>query len=327
MRALVMGGNRYIGLNLVFELARRGHDVTVMNSHEADMPDGTRRLHGDRQVPGTIERVLGPHRDEFDIVYDNTAYTVADLEPMVELFRGRVKHFVFTSSSAVYRRSLVQPVSETFSTHAATDDAPAKAYGVGKVRCEQFLAREREASGLPFTVLRVGHTFGPRSPVATRDPMFFARLEAGRPILIPGDGFPFVHLVHVADVASCMASIAGNERAAGEIYNVFGSEYASLYNTIRVMAKVVGVEADIVRVPLDIARLLPHPLVHWGEATMGGVVFSIDKAVAHLDWQPAFGLEVGYRDSYEWYQREGRARYTFDYSHDDEVLARLGRSS
>jgi nucleoside-diphosphate-sugar epimerase len=324
MRALVMGGNRYIGLSLVFELARRGHDVTVMNSHEASLPTGVRRLHGDRQVPGTIASVLGPHRDEFDIVFDNTAYTVADLEPMIKLFRGRVRHFVFTSSMAAYRRSLVQPVRESFSTHAADDDAPAKAYGVGKVRCEQFLARERAESGLPYTVLRVGHTLGPRSPLATRDPMFFDRLELGRPILIPGEGLPFVHLVHVADVATLMASICGNDRAAGEIYNVQGNEYASLHNLVRIMAKAVGVEANIVKVPLEIARSLRHPLVHWGEAIMGGAVFSIDKALDHLDWQPAFGLESGYRDSYDWYAREGRGRYTFDYTHDDAVLARLG---
>ena len=90
MRVLVTGGNRYIGLHLVFELARRGHEVTVMNSHEAPMPDGARRLHGDRQQPGAITEVLGPHRDEFDVVFDNTAYTPSDLEPMVELFAGRV---------------------------------------------------------------------------------------------------------------------------------------------------------------------------------------------------------------------------------------------
>ena len=38
MRALVTGGNRYIGLHLLQELVARGHDVTVVNSHEADIP-------------------------------------------------------------------------------------------------------------------------------------------------------------------------------------------------------------------------------------------------------------------------------------------------
>ena len=86
----------------MFELARQGHDVTVMNSHEAPLPAGARRIHGDRRVPGAIHYALSSHRDDFDVVFDNTAYTVGDLEPMVDLFRGRVTQFVFTSSVAVY---------------------------------------------------------------------------------------------------------------------------------------------------------------------------------------------------------------------------------
>jgi nucleoside-diphosphate-sugar epimerase len=93
MRALVTGGNRYIGLHLLFELARRGHEVTVANSHLADMPEGCRRIHVDRTQPGALRDALGPHRDEFDIVFDNTAYTVPDLEPMIELFGGRDQQF------------------------------------------------------------------------------------------------------------------------------------------------------------------------------------------------------------------------------------------
>ncbi|HEX4904147.1 MAG TPA: NAD-dependent epimerase/dehydratase family protein, partial [Acidimicrobiales bacterium] len=161
MRVLVTGGNRYIGLHLVFELARRGHDVTIANSHEAAMPDGARRIHVDRTQPGALLEALGPHRDEFDVVFDNTAYAIPDLEPMIELFAGRVQHFVFTSSVAVYKRSFIQPVLETHPTHAMDDHDPRKAYGVGKVQCEQHLL----SSGLPVTALRVTHTIGPKSPL------------------------------------------------------------------------------------------------------------------------------------------------------------------
>lgn len=323
MRALVTGGNRYIGLHLLHELVARGHDVTVVNSHEADIPAEVRRIHCDRRVPGALTEVLGPHRDDFDIVYDNTAYDLADLEPMVELFAGRIQHFVFTSSSAVYRRSFVQPMLESFRTHDAADADPRKAYGVGKVRGEQYLMAQYDASGFPATVLRVAHTLGPMSPLASRDPIFFARLEAGRPILIPGEGFSFVHLIHVADVAALMASIAGNERAPGEIYNVAGREVTSIRGAVEMMARAVGVRADVVNVPLDVARAQPTPLVHWGEGLVGGMIFSIDKALDHLEWSPAYGVEDGYRHSYEWFAAGGRDRYAFDFSADDAVLAAL----
>ncbi len=323
MRALVTGGNRYIGLHLLQELVARGHDVTVVNSHEADIPAEVRRIHCDRRIPGALAESLGPHRDDFDIVYDNTAYDVADLEPMVELFRGRIQHFVFTSSSAVYRRSFVQPMLESFRTHDAGDPDPRKAYGVGKVRCEQYLMGQFASSALPATLLRVAHTLGPMSPAVSRDPIFFARLEVGRPILIPGEGFSFVHLIHVADVAALMASIAGNEHAPGEIYNVAGREVTSIRGAVEMMARAVGVRADVVNVPLDIARAQPTPLVHWGEGLVGGMIFSIDKALDHLDWSPRYGLEDGYRHSYEWFAAGGRNRYEFDFSADDAVLAPL----
>lgn len=318
-----MGGNRYIGLHLLFELARQGHDVTVMNSHLAPMPDGCRRLHGDRTVPGVLHDVLEPHRDEFDIVFDNTAYTPKDLAPMVELFRGRVRQFVFTSSVAVYRRSFIQPVLETYPRHRPGDGDPRKTYGVGKVESEDYLLGLFADEGLPATALRVTHTIGPNTPLPTREPNIFKRLEEGRPILIPAEGFPFVHLVHVQDVARLMVSLCGNDTSIGQAYNVAGAELTSVEGCIRLMAKAVGVEADIVHVPMDIARGARPPLLHWGEALVGGAMFSIDKALRDLDWAPGFGLLDGYQNSYEWFDREGRDRFTYDWSSDDQVLAQL----
>jgi nucleoside-diphosphate-sugar epimerase len=325
VRVLVTGGNRYIGLDLVFELARRGHHVTVINSHVAPLPDGARRIHADRRIPGEFERALASHRDDFDAVFDNTAYVPADVVPMVELFRGRVAHYVFTSSQAVYRRSFVQPIREDFRRHAPDDADPRKAYGVGKVQCEDYLANEWRANGFPATCLRVGHTLGPRSPQPTRDPAFFARLEAGRPILIPGDGFAALQLVHINDVARFMASLAGNPKVRGECYNVSGGEVTSIVGVVHLVARAMNVKPTIVEVPMDLARKQRPPLVHWGEALTGSALLSIEKGLRDLDWTPRFSIEDGYRDSYEWWKREGRAQYTFDFAADDALLAELGR--
>ncbi len=325
MRVLVTGGNRYIGLDLVFELARRGHDVTLINSHVAPIPHGARRIHADRRIPGEFEKALAAHRDAFDVVFDNTAFVPNDIEPMLELFAGRVSHYVFTSSQAVYRRSFVQPVHEHFRRHAPDDDDPRKAYGVGKVRCEDLLLNLAQRSGFPATCLRVGHTLGPRSPQPTRDPGFFARLEAGRPILIPGEGFAALQLVHIQDVARLMASLIGNERVKGHAYNVSGAEVTSIVGVVHLIARAMGVAPRIVEVPMEFARKQRPPLVHWGEALTGTALLSIESALRDIDWTPTFGIEDGFRDSYAWWQREGRGRYTFDFSAEDSLLAQLGR--
>jgi nucleoside-diphosphate-sugar epimerase len=327
MRVLVMGGNRYIGLCLVEELVRQGHEVTAMNSHAVPYPAGVRRLHGDRQQPGAIEEVLGPHRDEFDAVFDNTAYVPADLEPMIGLFTGRVQHFVFTSSVAVYRRSFVQPVNEDARRHDPADPDPRKAYGVGKVQCEDRLDELHASTGLPHTTLRVGHTFGPRSPLVTRDPLFFRRMELGRPTLVPGEGFAALCLVHVTDVARAMVSVLGNERAVGRTYNIVGREFAGLLGVLEMIGRAVGVKPNIVHVPLHVARSLHPPLVHWGEAITGSTVYDIERACTELAWEPRFGLESGYADSYRWYSDVGRDMYQYDFAAEDALLERFGRGA
>jgi nucleoside-diphosphate-sugar epimerase len=324
MRILVTGGNRYIGQDLVLELASRGHVVTVVNSHESALPSGVRRIHCDRTKPGALATALAPHRDEFDAIFDHTAYRPRDMEPLIELFRGRVEHYVFTSSQAVYRRSFVQPICEHFTRHAPDNDDPRSAYGVGKVQCEDHLLALAKSENLPITILRVGHTLGPRSPAATRDPALFARIEAGRPVLVPGEGYAALSLVHINDVARLMTALLGNDKVRGEAYNVSGSEFTSIVGVVHLIARAMGMKARVVEVPLDVARRQHPPLVHWGEGVSGTAVLSITKALRDIEWVPRYGIESGYRHSYEWFVREGRDRYTFDFTRDEALLAQLG---
>ena len=325
MKVLVLGGNRYIGLRLIFELARQGHEVTVLNSHVAPMPEGTKRLHGDRHEPGVLQALLTPLRDEFDAVFDNTAYTPEHLEPTIEMFRGRVSHFVFTSSIAVYLPADAQPIDENY----PVSDDPAVSlygsYGAGKIRCEQLLAREHAENGLPFTVLRVAHSCGPMSPAVTREPGTFARIEQDRPLFLAGRTDAGVHLVHIEDVATAMCAVLGKTAAIGQTYNIAGSQFSSIEGYVRLMGKAVGKPANIAIIPPEIATTLPSPIVHWLEANHGGMIFSIEKARRDLGWEPGFTLETGLADSYRWFSAEGRDRYTYDFTPDEAILAEIDR--
>lgn len=326
MRILVSGGNRYIGLELVRELAEAGHDVTVINSHVVQLPDGVSRIHADRRVPGRFAEALSPYRDAFEVFFDNTAFTPDDVSPMVDLFRGRLQHYVFTSSQAVYRRSYVLPIDEDFRRHAPDDNDHRKAYGVGKVQCEDLLRREFEANGFPATSLRVGHTMGPRSPAATRDPIFFARLESSRPVLIPGDGFACTQLIHINDVARSMASLLGIEVVKGQAFNVTGSEIASIVGIVMQIGAAMEIAPRIINVPTARARQQKPALLHWGEALAGSSILSIDKLTNATGWRPRFGIEAGYRDSWTWFKHEGRPLYTFDFTAEDQLVAELENS-
>lgn len=325
MKVLVMGGNRYIGLQLVHELVEQGHDVTVLNSHEAPLPASVRRLHGQRHEPGTLETLLTPLRDDFDAVFDNTAYTPEHLEPMIDLFRGRVQHFIFTSSIAVYEMAAAQPIDESGEVGRDAATALYGAYAAGKVQCEERLARERAENDFPYTVLRVTHSCGPMSPAVSREPGTFRRLELGRPLLIAGKVEAMVHFIHTRDVARALVAVLGKPQAAGQIYNVAGKQFSSIVNYMRLMAEAVGVEPNIIVMPEDLPAHMRSPIVHWLEASRGSMVFSIDKIRRDLGWEPKFSLAEGLADSFAWFRDGGRDKYEYDFSADDEVLAEIER--
>lgn len=325
MKVLVMGGNRYIGLQLVEELVEQGHDVTVFNSHEAALPPSVRRIYGRRHEPGELHRLLTPLRDSFDAVFDNTAYVPEHLEEMVALFARRVRHYVFTSSIAVYELALAQPIDESGTVGRDAQTALYGAYAVGKVACEERLARAAQETGLPWTALRVAHTCGPMSPAVTREPGTFRRLELGRPLLVAGKVESMVHFIHTRDAARALCAVLGKDHAAGQVYNVAGKQFSSIASYMRLMAEAVGVTPEIIEMPDDLPAAMRSPIVHWLEASRGSMVFSIDKAWAELGWEPRLSLAEGLADSYRWFRDGGRERYEYDFAADDEILAELAR--
>ncbi|MFO1378693.1 MAG: NAD-dependent epimerase/dehydratase family protein [Steroidobacteraceae bacterium] len=325
MKVLVMGGNRYIGLQLVQELVHQGHEVTVLNSHEVPLPPGVHRLHGDRHEAGVLAQLLLPLRDGFDAVFDNTAYVPEHLGPLIDIFRGRVRHFVFTSSIAVYEMAAAQPIDETGLVGRDAATALYGAYAAGKVHCEELLAREFRENGLPYTSLRVTHSLGPMSPAVSREPGTFRRLELGRPLLIAGKVEAIVHFIHTRDVARALCAVLGKSAAAGQIYNIAGKQFCSIVNYMRLMAGAVGVEPKIIVMPNDLPAHMRSPVVHWLEATRGSMIFSIDKARRELGWEPQLSLAEGLADSWRWFDDGGRDHYQYDFAADDEVLAEIER--
>ena len=325
MKVLVMGGNRYIGLQLVAELVDQGHEVTVFNSHEAPLPAGVSRIEGRRHEPGELDAKLGPMRDAFDAVFDNTAYTPEHLVPMLELFRGRVEHFVFTSSIAVYEMADSQPIAEDAPVGRDAATALYGAYAAGKVHCEDLLAREYATNGLPFTSLRVTHTCGPMSPAVSREPGAFKRLEEGRPLLIAGKCEAMVHFIHTRDAARGLAAVLGKPQSAGQIYNIAGKQFSSITGYMRLLAEAAGVEPQIITMAADLPAHMRSPIVHWLEASRGSMIISIDKARTELGWEPRMTLAEGLADSYRWFREGGRERYEYDFSADEDILAEIAR--
>ena len=169
---LVTGGAGYIGSHVALQLRARGERVVVLD----DLSRGFRQAVldtplvvgkvGDRD---TVMRVLREH--EVDTVLHFAAYTIvpesvsdplkyygnntcstrALLECCVE---AKVRHFVFSSTAAVYGTP-----AEGFAAES-TPTAPINPYGTSKLMSEWMLASVAQATPLRYAALRYFNVAG-----------------------------------------------------------------------------------------------------------------------------------------------------------------------
>src|ERR1051325_5953207 len=111
MNVLVIGGTGYIGRHNAEELARRGHDVSVLarGRTQARLPQGVALIEGDRHDAKLLDRVQALR---FDAVIDLIAYTREETLTLINLFDGALSRFVHLSTFSVCQRASMLPFTE-----------------------------------------------------------------------------------------------------------------------------------------------------------------------------------------------------------------------
>jgi 2'-hydroxyisoflavone reductase len=207
MRALVIGGTRFVGAAIVEELARRGAEVTVFSRGETNPERFAEldRVRGDRMTD--LDR-LGDRR--FDAVFDSCGYVPAAVEASAAIAGDAF--YAFVSSASVYTPG-GGPVSEDAPLAALDPDQPIDHmanYGAAKALCERAL---RERLGDRLAILRAGLIAGP-GDYMDRFPYWVARLSRPGPVLCPGDGRDPAQLIDARDLARFAVDLA-ESRTAG----------------------------------------------------------------------------------------------------------------
>ncbi len=327
---LMMGGTRFVGLHAVWELVRRGYDVTVLNrgSHNEVLPPGVKHLRCDRKdeelVTGTLRNAV--RRGGFDAVVDPSAYVPSDLTPVIEALNGQVGAYVFISSGSVYRSTNVFPWYEDLPQVA---DVSAGAYGWGKKQCEDVLLAAHAEHGFPATILRPGYIYGPHNTVY-REAYFFDRIRAGRPVLVPGTGAVLAQFGYVDDLANLIILALESPKAKGQAYNFAGKHMRPLDDYVRACSKAVsaadGREAEVEIIHYwpeqagvadkDVGKLFPY---RWRVNT----VRDISKIRYELGYEERWTLEEGLTEACGWYFGQvdsGRRPFpTPDHAEEDRI--------
>ena len=305
MRVLVVGGTEFISLHLVRALLRERHDVVVLNRgrQPGRVPAGVKTIVADRKDHAALGRALAGERFDglVDITYAPT--TGDDVRALLVALDGRAGHAIFVSTGRVHDHALPIPYHEDTPRGLFWGE-----YAKNKIEGEDAYL----SSGLPASVVRPTHVFGPLN-TRNNETFFFDRLVRGRPVLVPGAGGWLRQFGHVEDLADAMAAMLGDRRAFGRAYNVTGEESITQVGFVELIAEVVKRPVSFVHVP---KAPFGQNLVYDCHA-----VYTTTRLRHELGIRPRYTLTSGLAQTFEWYLREGLDRRDVDFKEEDALLA------
>ncbi len=322
MTVLVTGGAGYIGGHMVLELLDAGEAVIVLDDLSTGfawaVPDGVRLIVGDFGDAALVDEILRTHHidaiahfaakivvpesvaDPLLYYLNNTAKARTLLECAV---RNEIKHFIFSSTAAVYGEPPINPVSEDAQL------APINPYGRSKLMVEWMLEDTAKAYGLTYVVLRYFNVAGadPKGRLGQSTPRAThlikvavqAALGHRNGMDVFGSDYPTPDGTCIRDYIQVTDLVRAHVQALAYLRGGGGSltcncgygHGRSVFEVIEVVKKVSGIDFDV-RLS---GRRAGDP---------AALVAGADRIRQVLDWQPRYDdLEVIVRQAFDWERR------------------------
>ena len=323
---LVTGGAGYIGSHVVKQLGEAGEKVIVLDDLSTGFEESV--LYGELVVGKTgdqalVDRLISEHN--IDTVMHFAAHTIVpesvsdplkyygnntcSTRSLLECCqRGGVKHFIFSSTAAVYGIP-----DGGLATESATLQ-PINPYGMSKLMSEFMLKDLSAASDLRSVVLRYFNVAGcdPEGKIgqstlkATLLVKVACEAAVGKRSRLSvfgtdyptHDGTGVRDYIHVSDLADAHVKSLGYLRKGGEsqVMNCgYGHGY-SVREVIETTKRVTGIDFPVEEEP----RRAGDP---------PSLVASVDRIHGVLDWTPRYDdLEVIVKTAYEWEKKLAEKR-------------------
>jgi len=310
MKVLFLGGTGIIS-RACSELAlARGAELWLLNRGGRPPIPGARTLQADLlDIAGTAQALGEEH---FDAVVDFIAFSPADVEPRIELFRQRTSQYVFISSASAYQKP---PVSSPV-TESTPLENPFWDYSRHKIDCEALLQRAHRESGFPMTIVRPSYTYGDTVvPLALnvwgKTFTVVDRMRRGQPVIVPGDGLSLWTMTHNSDFAKGLLGLLGRRDALGEAFHITSDEALTWDQIYRAVAEAAGVSAPkLVHLSSDfITACLPETVGTLLGDKSNSAVFDNRKIKAFVpDFSATTSFRDGIRKTIAWFDADPARR-------------------
>lgn len=308
---LVTGGAGFIGSNLVDAILKLGYKVIVLDDFSTGKKSNIERFLGNsnfKLIEGDIRNLKTckdavenvdyilhqaawgsvPRSIEMPLIYEEV--NIKGHLNMMEAARlsGKIKKFVYASSSSVYGDHPVLPKKE------GNEGNILSPYALTKKVNEEYAKLYFRLYGLETVGMRYFNVFGryqdPYGFYAAVIPKFVKSLVENKAPTINGDGetsrdFTYIDNVIEANLKACLSS----KEASGEAYNIAYGGRDTLNSLYRKLNELLN------------KNIKPN----YGPERAGDIKHSnasIEKAKKLLNYDPEYSMDKGLELTIKWYQ-------------------------
>ncbi|MHA2105210.1 MAG: NAD-dependent epimerase/dehydratase family protein [Candidatus Hodarchaeales archaeon] len=298
-KILVTGGAGFIGSHIVEEALKKGHKVRILDNLSSGKLENlftdAEFINGDITDQDVVkESLIGIDYvlhfaaqasvvvSTKDPLLDSSINVGGTVNLLEQSLKSDVKHFIFASTGgAIYGNVKDLPALES------SKIAPLAPYGVSKAAAEIYCDYFNRL-GLPISILRFANVYGPRQDAmgeAGVISIFLGNINAGKSIIVYGDGTTTRDYIFVKDIAKFCLQIL--ENPLQKAFNIGTGKETPLLDLIDIIQKVTKIDPKKVNKPLR-------------EGEVEKICLDITQITKKTSWKPETGLKDGISEVWKW---------------------------
>ena len=290
MKILVTGGTVFVSRYTAEYFVQKGHEVYVLNRNSRPQSKGVHLIEADRRQLGDKLKNI-----PFDLVVDVTSYNKDDVKDLLNAL-GDFGEYIMISSSAVYPETLPQPFKEDMKTGY---NIHWEAYGTNKIDAEEYLLEN-----LPKAyIIRPPYLYGKMNNLY-REAFVFECAEKNLPFYMPKDGSLKLQFFDVEDLCRLIEAIV-EKKPDYHVINSGNVQATDAAEWVKLCYGILGKTVDIRYVSAEYEQRQYFPFRDYE------YYLDITRQTELLtDLKP---LEIGLKESYEWFKNNRELIVRKDY--------------
>ena len=273
MRILLTGGAGFVGTNVVNELLKENHQLTIIDNlktgYHKNIPEGVRFVHMDCSDEKLLIEITEPfdalihiagqaskEKSFQDVFYDLNSNQKSTLVLLELCKKMNCKRFIFISTVCVYGG--VSNPGQFTETNAPVFDT---FYALHKYSSEHYCKLYCEQEQIDYTIFRLFTCYGPHQDLTdTKKGMvsiFLNQfLQESNEVIVKGSLERYRDFIYVGDVGRVLAKSLTKRETFREIVNLGSGKKTTIHELVHTMNRLGNFKKQIVEKPGIIGDML-----------------------------------------------------------------------